>query len=93
MQNQPEANNPLPVLRTLDVRAHFNPIDCRSLSMIRRELREMPAKTVLLVMANRFQQREIEAWCGKVRHKVLSMEHDREDDDLTRIYVENSGVK
>lgn len=82
--------SPFNILRTLDVRAEFNPIDCRSLGMIRQELREMPKGSVLLVLANGFQQREIQAWCGKVKQEIVSIESDASA-DLRRIYVENRG--
>lgn len=82
--------SPFNILRTLDVRAEFNPIDCRSLGMIRQELKEMPKGSVLLVLANAFQQREIQAWCGKVKQQIVSIESDA-GADLKRIYVENRG--
>ena len=82
--------SPFNILRTLDVRVEFNPIDCRSLGMIRQELREMPKGSVLLVLANAFQEREIQAWCGKVKQQIVSVESDP-GVDLKRIYVENRG--
>ncbi len=82
--------SPFNIMRTLDVRAEFNPIDCRSLGIIRRELKDMPKGAVLLVLANRFQQREIQAWCGKVKQQIVSIESDI-GVDLKRIYVENRG--
>ena len=81
------------VYRTLDVRSSFNPVDCLSLGMIKRELRGMPAMSVLVVLANRFQQREIQAWCGKLRHRILSQEDDVANNDLVMMYIENSVSK
>lgn len=82
--------SPFNILRTLDVRVEFNPIDCRSLGMIRQELKEMPKGSVLLVLTNGFQQREIQAWCGKVKQTIVSIESD-DSVDLKRICVENHG--
>ena len=58
--------------KTLDARAFFNPIDCRSLDVIREELKTMKEGEILEIYANLFQQREIEAWAKKFRHPILS---------------------
>lgn len=59
--------------RTLDARAFFNPIDCRSLDVIREELKSMEAGQVLEIHANSFQKREIESWAKKFQHPILSV--------------------
>jgi len=58
--------------RTLDARAFFNPIDCRSLDVIREELKTMKEGQVLEIYANLFQKREIEVWAKKFQHPILS---------------------
>ena len=62
--------------RTLDARAFFNPIDCRSLDVIREELKTMKEGQVLRILANLFQKREIEVWAKKFRHPILSTAND-----------------
>ncbi len=59
--------------KTLDARAFFNPIDCRSLDVIREELKTMAVGNVLEIYANAFQKREIESWAKKFRHPILSV--------------------
>ena len=59
--------------RTLDARAFFNPIDCRSLDVIREELKTMEEGQVLEIFANLFQKREIESWAKKFQHPILSI--------------------
>lgn len=61
--------------KTLDARAFFNPIDCRSLDVIREELKTMEAGQILEIYANLFQKREIEAWAKKFQHPILSATH------------------
>ena len=58
--------------KTLDARAFFNPIDCRSLDVIREELKTMEEGEILEIYANLFQKREIEVWAKKFRHPILS---------------------
>lgn len=59
--------------RTLDARAFFNPIDCRSLDVIREELKTMQEGQILEIYANAFQKREIESWAKKFQHPILSV--------------------
>ncbi len=76
--------------RTLNVTEYFNPIDCRSLGVIRTTLAEMEKGEVLEVHGNRFQYREITAWTHKFRHPILKME---DIDGLVKIYIEKGGLK
>ncbi len=71
--------------KTLDVRGLFNPIDCRSLGVIKLVLQELQPGQVLEVLANRFQQREIQAWVKKFSHRLL---HEVDEQGLVRIYIE-----
>lgn len=71
--------------RTLDARAFFNPIDCRSLDVIREELKTMKEGQVLRILANLFQKREIEAWAKKFRHPILSSHN---DEGLVTLYLQ-----
>lgn len=57
--------------RRLDVTGYFNPVDCRSLGVIRTTLAPLPSGTGLIVVCNRFQAREISAWARKFRHDIL----------------------
>ncbi len=74
----------LRVEKTLDVRGLFNPIDCRSLGVIKLALQDMRPGQVLEVLANRFQQREIQAWVKKFSHRLL---HEVDEQGLVRIYI------
>jgi TusA-related sulfurtransferase len=76
------------VHRVLNVTDYFNPIDCRSLGVIRTVLAEMERGEVLQVLGNRFQQREIAAWTKKFAHKIVKTE---DDDGLVKIYIEKGG--
>ena len=71
--------------RTLDARAFFNPIDCRSLDVIREELKTMKEGQVLRILANLFQKREIEAWAKKFQHPILSSHN---DEGLVTLYLQ-----
>ena len=71
--------------KVLDVRPLFNPIDCRSLGVIKEALKDMSPGAVLEVTANRFQQREIQAWVKKFDHRIV---HERDDRGLVTIYIE-----
>jgi len=71
--------------RILDARAFFNPIDCRSLDVIREELKTMEVGQVLEILANLFQKREIESWAKKFQHPILSAE---DNDGLVTIYLQ-----
>ncbi len=78
------------IARVLDVTAYFNPIDCRSLGVIRTTLAQMQRGEVLEVHGNRFQQREIAAWTHKFKHPILKVE---DDDGLVKIFIEKGGIK
>lgn len=77
------------VRRVLNVTDYFNPIDCRSLGVIRTTLAEMQKGEILQVLGNRFQQREIAAWTKKFAHKILRTQ---DDDGLVKIYIEKGGL-
>ena len=74
--------------RTLDIRNLFNPVDCRSIGTIRDELKALERGDLLEVMGNRFQQREVEAWCRKFAHPVIQV---RDEGGLVRIWIEKGG--
>jgi len=71
--------------KTLDVRGLFNPIDCRSLGVIKLALQDLQPGQVLEVLANRFQQREIQAWVKKFSHRLL---REVDEQGLVRLYIE-----
>lgn len=71
--------------KTLDARAFFNPIDCRSLDVIREELKTMKGGQVLRILANLFQKREIDAWARKFQHPILSATN---EEGLVTIYLQ-----
>jgi len=71
--------------KTLDVRSLFNPIDCRSLGVIKLALQDLQPGQILEVLANRFQQREIQAWVRKFSHRLV---HEVDEHGLVRIYIE-----
>ena len=71
--------------KTLDARAFFNPIDCRSLDVIREELKTMEEGQVLEIFANLFQKREIESWAKKFQHPILSAES---NEGLVTLYLQ-----
>jgi len=75
-------------IHVLDVTTYFNPIDCRSLGIIRTTLSELQRGEILEVLGNRFQQREIAAWTKKFRHPIV-----REEDieGLVKIYIRKEG--
>jgi len=78
------------VTQVLDVTSYFNPVDCRSLGIIRTHLAEMNRGEVLEVHGNRFQQREITAWTQKFKHPILKVE---DEDGLVKIYIEKGGSR
>ncbi len=78
------------VAQVLDVTYYFNPVDCRSLGVIRTHLAEMSKGAILEVHGNRFQQREIEAWTRKFKHPILNVE---DEDGLVKIYIEKGGLR
>ena len=63
-----EGKGPFP----LDVTSYFNPVDCKSLGILRTTLSRMAPGECLGVVCNRFQYREISAWTKKFRHEILS---------------------
>lgn len=85
MTNSWSGDQEFPVAATLDVRPLFNPIDCRSLGVIKVALREIPCGAILEVSANRFQQREIEAWVKKFSHRIV---RETDGEGLVKIYIE-----
>jgi len=82
------SGDPVVAHRVLNVTDYFNPIDCRSLGIIRTTLMEMRKGEILQVMGNRFQQREIAAWTRKFSHRIVKIE---DDDGLVKIYIEKGG--
>lgn len=77
------------VARILNVTEYFNPIDCRSLGVIRTTLAEMEKGEILEVHGNRFQNREITAWTRKFKHLILGVE---DQEGLVKIYIEKGGL-
>ena len=72
-------------IRTLDLRSLFNPVDCRSIGVIRDALGEIAPGAVLEVICNRFQEREIAAWCRKFSHPIL----ERQDEEgRVRLWIQ-----
>lgn len=76
------------ITRSIDVRDLFNPVDCRSLGVIRTELASMQRGEILEVKANRFQSREIEAWTRKFAHRIVRI---TDDAGLVKVYIEKGG--
>jgi TusA-related sulfurtransferase len=74
----------------LDIRGLFNPVDCRSIGTIRDELNEIGPGEILEVQGNRFQQREIEAWCRKFTHPVVQA---TDEGGLVKLWIEKGGPK
>ena len=77
------------VSRVLNVTDYFNPIDCRSLGVIRTTLAEMNRGEILQVLGNRFQQREIGAWTKKLSHRIVKTE---DEEGLVKIFIEKGGL-
>jgi TusA-related sulfurtransferase len=77
-------------IKTLDVRELFNPVDCRSLGVIRTTLNDMNRGEVLEVIGNVFQQREIEPLMKKLGHPILKAV---EEEGLVKIQIERQGRK
>ena len=77
-------------LKTLDVLELFNPVDCRSLGIIRITLNDMNRGEVLEVIGNVFQQREIEPFMKKLGHPILQIE---EQEGVVKIQIERQGRK
>lgn len=76
--------------KTLDVRILFNPIDCRSLGVIKEALEGMAEGEILEVLGNGFQYREIQAWSEKFHHRIVET---KEEDGLVRIYLEKGKTR
>jgi TusA-related sulfurtransferase len=74
----------------LNVTEYFNPIDCRSLGVIRTTLAGMEKGEILEVHGNRFQHREIAAWTNKFKHPIIKIE---DVDGLVKIFIEKGGLK
>lgn len=77
------------VTKVLNVTEYFNPIDCRSLGVIRTTLATMEKGEILEVHGNRFQQREITAWTNKFKHPILKVE---DIDGLVKLFIEKGGL-
>ena len=75
--------------RILDARTFFNPIDCRSLDVIREELKTMQEGQVMRIFANLLQKREIESWAKKFQHPILSATN---DDGLVTLYLQKGRI-
>ena len=75
--------------KTLDVRILFNPIDCRSLGVIKEALGDMKSGEILEVLGNGFQHREIEAWTRKFNHRVVEAVN---EEGLVRMYIEKGNA-
>ena len=73
--------------RTLDVRSYFDPVECRSLKYVKRELADLAPLQRLEILGNEFQSREIRAWSSKFRHRVLD---ERREGDLVRLIIEKA---
>lgn len=76
--------------KELDVRPLFNPIDCRSLGVIKEALKDLRPGDILAVSANRFQQREIQAWVKKFDHRIVK---EQDDQGLVTIHIEKRGLE
>lgn len=77
------------VARTLNVLDLFNPVDCRSLGVIKEIIEPMAPGSVLEVQGNRFQQREIHAWAKKFGHDVI---HEEDDGGLVKMFLKRSAA-
>ena len=73
--------------RTLDVRVYFDPVECRSLKYVKRELGELASRETLEVIGNEFQGREIRAWSAKFQHKVIG---ERRDGDMVYMLIDKA---
>ena len=77
------------VAKTLNVLSLFNPIDCRSLGVIKEIIEPMAEDSVLEVQGNRFQQREIHAWAKKFGHAIV---HEEDDQGLVKMYLKRGPI-
>ena len=73
--------------RTIDVRSYFDPVECRSLKHVKRELEGLAPRQTLEVIGNEFQSREIRAWSAKFKHQVVD---ERQDGDLVHLIIEKT---
>lgn len=78
------------VHRNLDVTGYFNPVDCRSLGVIRTTLVSLDSGDILEVFANRFQTREIQSWTRKFNHEIVSLS---DTDGQVIIRIRKDGLK
>ena len=78
------------VAKTLNVLSLFNPIDCRSLGVIKEIIEPMAEGSVLEVQGNRFQQREIHAWAKKFGHAIV---HEEDEGGLVKIFLKRGPVE
>ncbi len=74
----------------LNVTAYFNPVDCRSLGVIRTTLAPMESGELLEVVANRFQSREIHSWTRKFHHEIVSV---RDVEGQVTLLIKKDGLK
>ncbi len=78
------------ITRSVDVRGLFNPVDCRSLGVIRTELASMRRGQILEVKANKFQLYEVQAWTRKFSHAIVNV---IDEEGLVTIYIEKEGKR
>ena len=78
------------VAKTLNVLDLFNPVDCRSLGVIKEIIEPMAEGQVLEVTGNQFQQREIRAWAKKFSHAIV---HEENQEGLVRIFLQRGPVQ
>ncbi len=76
--------------KILNVVSLFNPIDCRSLGVIKEAIEPMAEGMVLEVQGNRFQQREIHAWAKKFGHAIV---HEADDGGLVKLFLKRGPVE
>ena len=78
------------VAKTLNVLSLFNPVDCRSLGVIKEVIEPMAAGAVLEVQGNHFQRREIHAWAKKFGHAII---HEEDDGGLVKMFLKRSAAQ
>jgi len=74
---------PLPD-RAMDIIALFDPVDCRGLREIKRELADMEPSQLLEVVSNPFQEREIRAWVKRFPHEIVATDV---EGDRCHVYI------
>lgn len=77
------------VAKTLNVLGLFNPVDCRSLGVIKEVIEPMAEGAVLEVQGNHFQQREIRAWAKKFAHAII---HEEDDEGLVKMFLKRGPI-